>query len=332
MAKVILHIGTHKTATTAIQNVFALNSDLLARHDVIYPRLGRYAGHHGLVVDWASHLSPTYDLQGGSRKALRQLAVDYGKGDKTVFVSSEEFSRGTPGYQVDFTEVRDLLSGFDEIELICVMRPQWQFLQSVYLEVAKGCVTPHPTTLVQGAVANGMGGALWADYNLLYDHLLKAFAPEQITLLDFEVLCGHPDGIIGAMLARLPTDIKLAQLDVPDDGVANTSLPPLPIWAAGVVASPELAPAWLIQSVIKAFGVEFGPKAKSCLFSRAEYNQMAAHFAPLNARLAERCRPYQPDFAISPVLDAPKLIFRNQLNNSFWLRCSRWIFTHKNEH
>ena len=328
MAKVILHIGTHKTATTAIQNAFALNRSVLAQNGLIYPQLGPYSGHHGLVCDWASHLSPTYDLPGGSRKALAQLNTTYGKGDKTVFLSSEEFSRGTPGYVVDFTEVRDLLSDFDEIEVICVLRPQWQFLQSVLLEVAKVAVTPHPSTLITGAITNGMGGGLWADYNLLYAHLLKAFKPEQITLLDFQTLCSHPGGIITAMLTQLKTNLTLADLEMPDGGVANISPAPLPTWAAGVIASTEVAPDWLVQSVIKAFSVEFGPKVNSCLFSREEYNKLAAHFAPLNALLAEKRQPYQPDFAISPVEDPPKMIFRNRLGGEFWLRCSRWVYAH----
>jgi hypothetical protein len=328
MAKVILHIGTHKTATTTIQNVFALNAALLQQHGVIYPQLGYYTGHHGLAVDWAPHLSPTYDLKGGSRKALQRLARDYGKGDHCVFLSSEEFSRGTPGHQVDFSEVRDLLAGFDRIEIICVLRPQWQFLQSVYLEVAKVATTPHPTTLVQGAINNGMGGGLWADYNLLYDHLLKAFAPDQITLLDFDGCRSHPGGILGAMLALIPTDLTADQLDPGNDATANISPPPLPTWAATVIAAPAPAPAWLVNCTSKAFEIEYGATAKSCLFSRQEYTRMARHFAPINARLAERHSAFQPDFAISSVPPEPALIFRNDLNASFWMRCNRWIFAH----
>lgn len=329
MAKVILHIGTHKTATTTIQNVFALNADLLAQHGVIYPRLNRHSGHHGLVCDWAPHLSPVYDLKGGSRKALQRLSKDYGKGDHTVFLSSEEFSRGTPGHQVDFTEVRDLLSGFDQIEVVCVLRQQWQFLQSVYLEVAKVATTPHPTTLVQSAINRGMGGGLWADYNLIYDHLLQAFTPEQITFLDFDSCRRHDGGILGAMLALMPTDLTAAQLDLGDNGVANISPPPIPTWAATVIAAPAAAPGWLVQCTTNAFGIEYGADTASCLFSRGEYNRLAAHFAVLNARLAERRQAFQPDFAISPVPEDPKQIFRNDVTASFWMRCNRWIFAHK---
>ena len=44
MARIVLHIGTHKTATTTIQNVFHRNATLLAQHGIVYPRLGTATG------------------------------------------------------------------------------------------------------------------------------------------------------------------------------------------------------------------------------------------------------------------------------------------------
>lgn len=88
MAKVVIHIGTHKTATTTIQDTFSQNAKLLRQHGVIYPRLSRFTGHHGLVSDWG-RLPKVYDLPGGSKAALRQIANEHGAGDHTVFLSSE---------------------------------------------------------------------------------------------------------------------------------------------------------------------------------------------------------------------------------------------------
>ena len=70
MARAILHIGTHKTATTTLQDSFRLNAALLARRGLIYPQIdARHSGHHGLVTDW-NPLPAVYHLPGGSMAAL----------------------------------------------------------------------------------------------------------------------------------------------------------------------------------------------------------------------------------------------------------------------
>jgi len=74
MARLILHIGTHKTATTTIQNSFHANRKLLAQHGLIYPDLGRAAGHHGLVTDWID-LPANYHYPQGAAAAWQQVVV-----------------------------------------------------------------------------------------------------------------------------------------------------------------------------------------------------------------------------------------------------------------
>ena len=64
MSKVILHIGTHKTGTTTIQDTFALNRNLLSGKGLVFPEIGKTNGQHGLVMDWiklpeAYHLDTT---------------------------------------------------------------------------------------------------------------------------------------------------------------------------------------------------------------------------------------------------------------------------------
>lgn len=328
MAKVVIHIGTHKTATTTIQDTFSHNAKLLRQHGVIYPRLSRFTGHHGLVSDWG-RLPKVYDLPGGSKAAMRQIAKDHGEGDHTVFLSSEEFSRGGDGQQVDFAELRRELAGFDQFEVICVLRPQWQFIQSVYLELAKTHTPPPPPNLVSEALTSGLVQGLWTDYNLLYDHLLQAFAPEEITLLDFETCRRHSGGVVGMMLEQLKCPLAMGQLDLVNGGVSNASPLSLPTWAASLISTPQPAPQWLIDCTTGAFQVEFGEKAKPCLFSRPEYNRLTAQFTPANARLAERRAPYQPGFAITELVPDSSYVFREAVAVSYWLRCNRWIFAHK---
>ena len=203
MSKVVIHIGTHKTATTTIQDMFWKNSATLAKHGLIYPRISRgVTGHHGLVFNWA-HMPKPYQLKNGGRAALAAIAKKYSQRDATVFLSSEEFSRGSPESATDFAELRDLLAAFDEIEIICVLRSQWQFLQSVYLELSKTGIPPRPPTLVDPVIESGLFQGLWVDYNLLLDNLEAAFEPEQITLVDFNTSCQSNGGILGYFLCHL---------------------------------------------------------------------------------------------------------------------------------
>jgi len=330
MSRVILHIGTHKTATTTIQDMFAHNAALLAEHGVIYPRLGKTSGHHGLVMDW-NPLPTHYALPGGSVAALAQIAADHASGDQTVFLSSEEFSRLNPGMKINFNAVRKALTGFDQISVVCVLREQWQFIQSIYLEISKRHAPPSLSHVIDTVLMRDMAMGLSTDYNRLYDHLLTAFAPEEITFLDFDRCRKAKGGILGAMLTHIGSDLPAEALQPVNDGVSNRSAPALPNWAANVIADPIVAPPWLVTAVTGAFDMQFGTGARSRIWTREECRTLQGYAARSNDRLTQRLAPSQPSFAISasplPTPENPGTdIFREDLPPNFWLRCSRWTF------
>lgn len=325
MARVVLHIGTHKTATTTIQDMFAHNAALLRQHGVIYPRLSRVAGHHGLVMEW-NRLPEIYAVPNGSIETLKQLCKDYAHVPGTLLLSSEEFSRGKPGARVDFRAVRELLSGFEGISVVCVLREQWQFMQSIYLQASKERQPPKPSTMVQSVLKQDMTDGLWTDYNLLYDHLLEAFAPEEIAFLDFDTCRRHPDGIVGAMLDHLGCGLSAASLQVVHGGLSNVSPLSLPTWAACSISEPDRAPAWLIESTTGAFRAEHGEEATPCLWTRGEFAQLTSYSRQRNDRLSERVKAVQPDFRITQSEPGKTVIFRDGLSASFWTRCCRWMY------
>ncbi len=324
MSKVVLHIGTHKTATTTIQDMFHKNAELLERHGVIYPRIGRVTGHHGLVYDWG-RLPPVYQLEATSLNALSWIAREYADRDATVFLSSEEFSRGDPNAAVDFAAVRDRLSAFDEIEVICVLRTQWQFLQSIYLELGKVKSPPRPPRLVESALGTGMFQGIWIDYNLLLDRLETFFEPHEITLMDFDICRRADGGIIGSMLRHLNTDLAADALEKVNDGVSNVSPQPLASWVSNIMTEPVRAPDWLLAHATQAFEDECEKPLRPCLFTQFEFARIKDHFAPLNARLEERRRPVQPDFAMSVPDGAPITLYRNQVQSPIWSKLARYL-------
>ena len=322
MSKLVLHIGTHKTATTTIQNTFAANSGLLAQHGVIYPRFSRVTGHHGLVPNWPRMPRP-YHLPGGSLETLAKIASHHADSDDTVFLSSEEFSRIR--HLAEIGRIRDAFAEFDRVEVVCVLRTQWQFLQSVYLQISKKSSPPHPPLFVQPVIESGMCHGLWVDYNGILDALEPHFAGDEITFLDFDACRKAEGGIVGSFLRHLGLPIGADALVQVNGGMSNVSPLSLASWAANLIAEPKAAPSWLIKKTTKALRVEFGEDIRPCLFSREEFAALKDHFSICNARLEQRRAAVQPGFALQPA-DAKGLKpFRDDILGSYWLRCAQWI-------
>ena len=326
MARLVLHIGTHKTATTTIQDTFHANRDLLAQHGVIYPALGKHSGHHGLLTDWIA-LPLAYDLPDGGIGTLRALAAQYVDSDVTLFLSSEEFSRGGgAGGCVDMAALAEIFDGFESVKVVCFLREQWQFLQSVYLEVARSRAPPRPPVLIEQAFETGMVDGLWCDYLALYDHLLTGFSPEMIHLVDFVAGRRQTGGVLGVMLSLLDIPVTSEALTLVNNGISNVSPRPLPTWAALAIAGGNSATQELFPAVQTAFDLEYGQNVDSSLFTRKELEQIDTYFARSNRQLVERRAAVQPDFVLTRQPPAEGTIFRDEIDTSFWVRTARRIF------
>ncbi len=326
MARLVLHIGTHKTATTTIQDTFHANRDLLVQHGVIYPALGNHSGHHGLLTDWIA-LPLAYDLPDGGIGTLQALAAEYVDSDVTLLLSSEEFSRGGgAGGQVDMAALAGVFDGFESISLICFLREQWQFLQSVYLEVARSRIPPRPPVLIEQAFQTGMVDGLWCDYLALYDHLKSGFHPKDIYFVDFNTARAAPDGVLGVMLSFLDLPFGVEALTMVNNGVSNISPRPLPTWAGLAIAGGNPADDNLFSAVQEAFDLEFGPTVESCLFTRSEIAALTEHFQTLNSTLVEHHQQFQPGFEMSVTDRQDTLLYREDITTPFWVRAARRIY------
>lgn len=320
-ARLILHVGTHKTATTTIQNTFAANRALLARHGVDYPKIGTVPGHHGLVTKWV-RLPDVYALPGGPERAWERVGEMASPG-RTVVLSSEEFSRGLPEPRVDFREARAILGKFDEVRVVCTLRDQLSYLQSIFLEVAKKQAPPPWAQFLVGALQTGFGAGLFLDFAALDDHLRQAFARDEITYLDYTSAQSGPGGMLGAMLALAGAGIAAEALAAVNGGRANVSPEPLASWAASQIAAPWAAPKELMALVAGAVHEELAPGQRTTIYTRAEELRMLAHFAPLNARFAERIGEAQPGFCVTAPAPGGRKLTREDLGPGFWLRIAR---------
>jgi hypothetical protein len=134
MRHLILHIGSHKTGTTALQQWLGGNATILASRGLGYLRSGGEPHAHRLL----SQVDPERSLPGGHRvhnpqkfaEALSELPQD------TVVVSSENFS-----FFLDPETIKTLADTvkpmFDKVSVVCYLRRQDRQAASHHMEGAR---------------------------------------------------------------------------------------------------------------------------------------------------------------------------------------------------
>jgi len=138
MRQVILHLGTPKTGTTAIQRFFHLNRDELASIDsVSYPTAGRVNNKGKLEI---SH-RPLFASMTAARKKNHSLLSDIDEQalDHRKIVISCEYFFGRL-YKQEVQEALKRIKDFfknDELKIIIYLRRWDSYLDSVYNQAVK---------------------------------------------------------------------------------------------------------------------------------------------------------------------------------------------------
>ncbi|ALS99239.1 hypothetical protein [Lacimicrobium alkaliphilum] len=129
--KLILHIGTHKTGTTAIQQFLLANEKALYQSGTLYPVscLGQSKNQYSYLATLLRHGKLTKVKR--DLKLIREEAL--AKRCQTVILSGEEFS--TLNYQ-HVAELCDLLGDFD-VEVKIYFRNAYDFVISAFSEINK---------------------------------------------------------------------------------------------------------------------------------------------------------------------------------------------------
>ncbi len=170
--RLILHVGTHKTGTTAIQDALFRHRDSFARSGILYDPGHRYFGgpktaHHGLA-----HALARYDTD--DRRALARYAKAIereAKSAECIVVSAEPFlrqiaSRGEGAdraarRRVFLQRVADYFSGYDVTVSVYLRRPD-KFAVSLYKEnlVRSALASPFADYILQKSEAFDYGERL----------------------------------------------------------------------------------------------------------------------------------------------------------------------------
>ena len=203
---ILLHVGPHKTGTTAIQHAFRLCGPALAEHGV------RYAGSRRHRVDAAQAVRST-DPKPTDRHGLRQwrALVDEARAaaDARVVISSEWLSEATSAAIPRIVE--DL--GVDRVHVVVTLRPLASILPSQWQQYVQGgirlaydewldAVLLHPDRRVTPSFwqrhRHDQLVGRWADV-VGRDRVTAVVADERdpgFVLRTFEALVGLPEGTL----------------------------------------------------------------------------------------------------------------------------------------
>jgi len=124
----VLHIGTHKTGTSALQAFFAAHTDELDRHAIHYLRSGRGAGKAHHELSWAIRGRHGADLSVWDTVRAELGANVAG----TQVISSEAFWFTEP------VAVREQLRDIKDLRVVMYLRRQDKYLQSLYKQTVAG--------------------------------------------------------------------------------------------------------------------------------------------------------------------------------------------------
>lgn len=178
--KLILHIGIHKTGTTAIQQFLLTNRVLLEAQGIFYPQLKCEWNNHNPLA-W--HLmDPRYEppnaryyKRHGSKEQWKTLFDAVLKNaSNTVLLSGEDFS-----WVRDPARLAALCKNFDT-QVIVYLRRQDQLLQSVYNEDVKNHAWMCSQTLDQFFRNHRLNDLI--HYDLFLSRWASAFGKENLSV------------------------------------------------------------------------------------------------------------------------------------------------------
>ena len=137
--RVVAHVGFHKTGTTALQESFSKNSDVLKTLGIIYPDLGQKAHHRaawalaGRIWGWKN--------RGGVQTPIaewQKIVKSIKKNRGTSLISSEFFC------ELDEEKINKFKADIkvDDVTIVFTLRPLVKLLSSSYQQYLKYGLTP----------------------------------------------------------------------------------------------------------------------------------------------------------------------------------------------
>ncbi len=214
--RLCIHIGSHKTATTFLQNSFSINQPVLDKLGILYPKAGRiYGAHHQMA--WSLRKPETAD------KPLTELdhwpaLIDEAAASphQQVVISSEDFE-----WIGNLERLAALREWFD-VTVVFYLRSSDSYLESYYNQLVKDFGSRETRTLEEYIAEASL---FFLETNVILNRWAEIFGKEAIRLRLFgkEHL---PDGIEYDFLRTIGVNAKPAFKPAEVSILHKVSLPP----------------------------------------------------------------------------------------------------------
>ena len=166
-----IHVGLHKTGSTALQN-YLRHAPRTLRRSLVYLGEDNLLGHDGFRVPSG--------LGGGQ---TRSLSVDHRR--RNVIVSSEAFlGRGWSMYSNARDHALEMREHFDkagEYQVVIYLRPQYDWFESAYVQYVQ-----EGNTETAGEFVGRLRNAKYCRYTSLVDDLVDILGPHRIVVRAYQ--------------------------------------------------------------------------------------------------------------------------------------------------
>lgn len=213
MRSILLHIGTHKTGSTSIQQFLARVSDQLRKDDILYPEAGRPDdraphGHHTLA--WSIQQRQGLENLEGWEEVAREIRRS---SCNQVLLSSEVFET------CSVEEIRQIRSFFPnfKVEALVYLRKPFGYMVSMYKQRIRAFGETRPFRQFADAKMH------LCDYPALLERWRQGLGEGQITARSFEQCC-KSDGLEASLLDELNIEQDQYESVIEEEGPANVSL------------------------------------------------------------------------------------------------------------
>ena len=134
MTALTLHIGTHKTGSTAIQRSLERSTGLA--EGILFPKSGRMPGGGHLNLAWETAGDSRFRAERGG---TADLIAEIRTARPTHVLLSAETWTTRPGEHLHAEWASKLAQqiGAHSVHIVAYVRPQWQYLESVYTQQIK---------------------------------------------------------------------------------------------------------------------------------------------------------------------------------------------------
>ncbi|WP_299407302.1 hypothetical protein [uncultured Roseobacter sp.] len=290
MTEVILHIGTPKTGTTAIQHAMSINEEVLAQENIAFIKTGRHRAAHNDLANAITRHGADHKFQDAFAAEFAKAAVGGGK----ILLSSEIFSLIPP------SKFRRSLPPLDAVpmKIVVYLRRQDQYAEAFYKQRLKnGRITIPFDEFLESRVCQRI-----TNYQKLLNGWSETYPQAQITPRIYDRAGFVNQDIVAdfaAILGLRATDLDSAQVEhnvSPSRDVIDILLALAPHFEAAELRK--------IFRTAKALDLN-GFSGQGDLFTSEERQTFCARFATDDAALRQRFFPDRETLFPAPRQTSP---------------------------